>query len=371
MNTSMTTPPTSGSTVGELPLAERFRPLFVGIRHMLGRGSEFVLLPIEIPDVSVGQGLADWLRNEGLRLSCITPRSPREWQQLVSELQEVQTKPLDARIVAADLGPGFDKALLAVNANRNAIATCSKLPLLWCGKRSFLCRTWEQAPEFWAAAKLVQPLSLRPAAAIIPELEPIDVNGEPLLAHLFDLLESARRRSVIPEVVHIGQHIMRELVQQGRGTEAYDLAVLLVRWLDERVGIYPEIRDQVALHRPTLERAAQALLVHESEIPGATRELLVEGSVTRDRRQPAAPPEIEMRQPVASPPPRAEPVATAASQHPVSEGPALALPRAEPCGSCGGSGKCATCAGSGVWYAGSIDEDECSSCGGSGRCPDC
>jgi hypothetical protein len=48
--------------------------------------------------------------------------------------------------------------------------------------------------------------------------------------------------------------------------------------------------------------------------------------------------------------------------------------RGEPkavCSSCGGSRECPTCAGSGRWYAGTLDEDERSSCGGSGRCPDC
>jgi hypothetical protein len=41
------------------------------------------------------------------------------------------------------------------------------------------------------------------------------------------------------------------------------------------------------------------------------------------------------------------------------------------CEVCGDSRKCLTCAGSGVWYAGTLDEDECSSCGGTGHCPDC
>lgn len=41
------------------------------------------------------------------------------------------------------------------------------------------------------------------------------------------------------------------------------------------------------------------------------------------------------------------------------------------CRTCGGRGACLTCAGTGTWYASSIDEDSCSSCGGSGRCPDC
>jgi hypothetical protein len=41
------------------------------------------------------------------------------------------------------------------------------------------------------------------------------------------------------------------------------------------------------------------------------------------------------------------------------------------CQVCGDSRKCLTCAGTGVWYAGTVEEDECSSCGGTGYCPDC
>ena len=41
------------------------------------------------------------------------------------------------------------------------------------------------------------------------------------------------------------------------------------------------------------------------------------------------------------------------------------------CAGCNDTRQCQTCGGTGLWYAGTVEEDECSSCGGSGRCPDC
>ena len=47
-------------------------------------------------------------------------------------------------------------------------------------------------------------------------------------------------------------------------------------------------------------------------------------------------------------------------------------PKTDPaCRTCNDTGECFTCGGTGLWYRGTIEEEECSSCGGHGHCPDC
>jgi len=41
------------------------------------------------------------------------------------------------------------------------------------------------------------------------------------------------------------------------------------------------------------------------------------------------------------------------------------------CRSCLGTRQCLTCQGTGLWYAGTMQEEECGSCGGTGLCPAC
>ncbi len=43
----------------------------------------------------------------------------------------------------------------------------------------------------------------------------------------------------------------------------------------------------------------------------------------------------------------------------------------EICPSCRGTRQCATCQGTGLWYANTLQEENCLSCRGSGRCPRC
>jgi hypothetical protein len=346
----MRTPQPPDASTSQQPPAKQFLAQYEAIRGALVRCSGFALLPVEIPHIAVANAFAQWLQSDGLHVRLSTPSTPEDWTRLPKDLLMYCPTTPDVWVLAGDIGTGFDEALVALNAKRNAVAISLKRPLLWCGRRSFLCRTWEQAPQFWKLAEYVQPLTLEPPSPHGPKLGSNRANSDRLLKHLNDLLVSARRRGSIREAVDLGQSITRELVDRGRGREAYTLTVSLLRWLDDHSRVYAETRPHVAELRPTLERAARVIGASQPDISAET--------IAVDTRPPPAPPDAVKRD-------------TASAGRLASRQPRALSQTTKDCRGCGGTGRCATCAGTGMWYEGTIDADECSSCGGGGRCPDC
>jgi hypothetical protein len=346
------------------PLAEGYLRKFAAVHRLMERCEGFALIPIELDSPSDGIALVEWLEREGLRVRAVTPSTVESWRHLVSLLFKSNTDAVDALAIIADLGPGCDDALESLEAQCHAVQFGLMRPLLWCGKRSFLCRTWEHAPRLWAAAKLALPMTLHPKLSCLPQLHAD--HAMLLLEHLHRALENEQQRGEIQAVVDLTLILLREYVHQGRGLDGFAFATSILRWLDERILIYPEIRSSVVQQRPLLEQAAQTVLHVESEILDFAFELVQPeshpGPISAQRRTVTIPPPKSALTP--------QP-ATATQPQSLDCLLAEVHDSMQSCTCCEGSGECLTCDGSGTWHADGLEEDVCSACGGSGRCPDC
>ncbi|MBK8259281.1 MAG: hypothetical protein IPK82_42320 [Polyangiaceae bacterium] len=131
---------------------ERFSAAFSDTRRVIDLSQGFVLFPIQVPGPDLARALSDWLHKNGCHVHVIDPQSADEWAALALVLHSLKVANNGAVVVIGtrDLTAALDRGLHLVNQSRDTIAKQLGRPLLWCGPRSFLERTMDEAPDFWS-----------------------------------------------------------------------------------------------------------------------------------------------------------------------------------------------------------------------------
>ena len=185
-------------TQGSLPpLAPEWAPHeepFHDIARIVSLAPGFVLVPVAVPGPDLARALGQWLSEAGHPVVVHELIGDAEWEQLAGFLL-TQSPPPDGVVMVISPGAlprGVSGALGLVNQARDAIVRTLRRPLLWCGPRSFLNLTWQNAPDFWSirsvdhsmysaagrvapdgtAPVTTAPAAAQPSAAALPAVAP-------------------------------------------------------------------------------------------------------------------------------------------------------------------------------------------------------
>lgn len=137
------------------PLAPEWAPHeepFHDIARIVSLAPGFVLVPVAVPGPDLARALGQWLSEAGHPVVVHELIGDAEWEQLAGFLLS-QSPPPDGVVMVISPGAlprGVSGALGLVNQARDAIVRTLRRPLLWCGPRSFLNLTWQNAPDFWS-----------------------------------------------------------------------------------------------------------------------------------------------------------------------------------------------------------------------------
>lgn len=185
-------------TQGSLPpLAPEWAPHeepFHDIARIVSLAPGFVLVPVAVPGPDLARALGQWLSEAGHPVVVHELIGDAEWEQLAGFLLS-QSPPPDGVVMVISPGTlprGVSGALGLVNQARDAIVRTLRRPLLWCGPRSFLNLTWQNAPDFWSIRSVdhsmysttgmaapdatlpvtTAPAAAQPSAAALPAVAP-------------------------------------------------------------------------------------------------------------------------------------------------------------------------------------------------------
>lgn len=131
-----------------LPYLDAFREIW----RVIVLTQHFVLIPIEVARPEIARALAHWLGEQGHPVTMIEPADETAWAELAPALLRAAPGPDGVVLVLAADGKerGIGRGLRLLNQRRDSVAKHLARPLLWCGPRAFLNRTWEGAPDFWS-----------------------------------------------------------------------------------------------------------------------------------------------------------------------------------------------------------------------------
>lgn len=157
------------------PLAAEWAPheeAFHDVARILALAPGFVLVPVAVPGPDLARALGQWLSEAGYTLETWELSGDAEWERLAWFLLHC-SPPADGVVMV--IGPRAppqraSAALALVNQARDAIVKSLRRPLLWCGPRSFLNVTWEEAPDFWSIRSVDHSMDAAPAAPVLESL---------------------------------------------------------------------------------------------------------------------------------------------------------------------------------------------------------
>lgn len=145
---------------------------FHDVARVVRLSTGFVLVPVAVPGPDLARALGGWLSSAGHPVETWELLGDAEWERLAWFLLS-RSPPREGvvMVIGSRIPPqGASQALGLVNQARDAIVKKIGRPVLWCGPRSFLNFTWEEAPDFWSIRSVDHSMDAAPPA---PALAPV------------------------------------------------------------------------------------------------------------------------------------------------------------------------------------------------------
>ncbi|TKD00185.1 tetratricopeptide repeat protein [Polyangium fumosum] len=206
------------------PFARPYLGHFAEFRATLAMQEGFVLAPVEVPSMDVGRELVASFERAGMKVARVVV-TPGQGIAFARDLLSVPVSDVDVVVVLGprDVTDDIRDGLNGLNLQRDTLAARLGKTLVWCGLRTFLNATWEEAPDFWSIRDLTFRIPLlgthdmqRASSTMMVGSEVVDREETPRL------IEAARK---VGDDRNLGRLLLRhanELLWQGnpRGAEA-------------------------------------------------------------------------------------------------------------------------------------------------------
>ncbi|WP_438031487.1 tetratricopeptide repeat protein [Sorangium sp. So ce204] len=227
------------------PFARPYLGHFAELRAALALHEGFVLAPVEVPSMDVGRELAASFERAGTKVARVVV-TPGQGVEFAATLLAVPASDVDMVIVLGprDVTDDVREGLNRLNLQRDTLAKRLGKTLVWCGLRTFLNATWEEAPDLWSIRDLTFRIPLlgvhdmqRASSTMMPGSSEADRDETPRL------IEAARK---VGDDRNLGRLLLRhaqELLSQGepRSAEArLAEGAAILRGLPSLHGTYEE-----------------------------------------------------------------------------------------------------------------------------------
>ncbi|WP_437292630.1 tetratricopeptide repeat protein [Sorangium sp. So ce426] len=204
------------------PFARPYLGHFAELRAALALHEGFVLAPVEVPSMDVGRELAASFERAGTKVARVVV-TPGQGVEFAATLLAVPASEVDVVVVLGprDVTDDVREGLNRLNLQRDTLAKRLGKTLVWCGLRTFLNATWEEAPDLWSIRDLTFRIPLlglndmqRASSTAMPGSSEGDRDETPRL------IEAARK---VGDDRNLGRLLLRhaqELLSQGEPRSA-------------------------------------------------------------------------------------------------------------------------------------------------------